>query len=133
VPEETPFRGRILVIDDVPAIGRVVEVALPQHEVVVVSQASDAFALFALAETFDVILCDVLMPELGGRDVIERVQRDWPHLASRIVFMTGGAFTAESRAFLGASPQPVLTKPFTIDELQTAVEDQLHQRNRERN
>ena len=130
---EAPLRGRILVIDDVPAIGRTIAAALPEHEVIVTSQAAEAFTRFAANELYDVILCDLMMPDLNGRDVVERLKADWPHLAERVVFMTGGAFTAESREFLQRTPHRVLTKPFSIDELRGAILTQMKDRLREHN
>jgi two-component system cell cycle sensor histidine kinase/response regulator CckA len=128
-----PIRGRILVIDDVPDIGRTIAAALREHDVTVVQEAEEAFALFASNEMFDVILCDLMMPEMGGRDVVERLKVEWPGLAERVVFMTGGAFTAESRDFLKRSPYRVLTKPFSIDDLRAEIRLQLQNRVRERN
>jgi signal transduction histidine kinase len=119
--EWTAPRARILVIDDLPAFGRTISRALIEHDVTVVSRADDAFALLEADETFDVVLCDLLMPETGGRGVLERLQAEWPHLAPNVIFMTGGAFTPESREFLQQSPQSVLTKPFALDELRAAV------------
>jgi signal transduction histidine kinase len=114
-------RARILVIDDLPAFGRTISRGLSEHEVTVVARANDAFALLAADETFDVVLCDLLMPETGGRGVFERLQADWPALARNVIFMTGGAFTPESREFLERTPQAVLTKPFSLGELRAAV------------
>jgi signal transduction histidine kinase len=114
-------RARILVIDDLPAFGRTLSRALTDHDIKVVSQADDAFALLRAKESFDVVLCDLLMPEGGGRGVFERLKAEWPHLASKVIFMTGGAFTPESREFLAQSSQPILTKPFSLDELRAAV------------
>jgi CheY-like chemotaxis protein len=126
-------RGRILVIDDVPAIGRTIADALPEHDVSVVSKASDAFIRFASNETFDVILCDLMMPQLGGRDVLTRLEADWPHLAACLIFITGGAFTAEAREFLKRTKQLVLKKPFSVDQLRTTILMHLEARLRERN
>jgi signal transduction histidine kinase len=114
-------RARILVIDDFPAFGRTLSRALTDHDVKVVSHADDAFALLKANETFDVVLCDLLMPEVGGSGVFERLKAEWPHLAPKVIFMTGGAFTPESREFLKQSSQPVLTKPFSLDELRAVV------------
>jgi len=114
-------RARILVIDDFPVLGRTISRALPDHDVTVVSRAEEAFALLEANETFDVVLCDLLMPEIGGKGVFERLKAEWPGLARNLIFMTGGAFTPESREFLAQSPQPVLTKPFTADELRARV------------
>jgi DNA-binding response OmpR family regulator len=73
------------------------------------------------------------MPELGGREVLARLEADWPELAETLIFMTGGAFTAESREFLGGSSKRVLDKPFSIESLRAAVGAQLRSRLRERN
>jgi signal transduction histidine kinase len=128
-----PTRGRILVIDDFPAIGRMISDALPEHDVTVVSQPSEAFARLESNETFDVILCDLLMPDLGGGDVLKRLEGEWPHLAASLIFMTGGAFTPESRELLARSKQMVLSKPFSIEELRTTILAHLQARLRGRN
>ena len=49
------------------------------------------------------------------------MKAEWPLLAANLIFMTGGAFTPESREFLEQSPQPVLSKPFSPDELRAVV------------
>jgi CheY-like chemotaxis protein len=122
-------RGRVLVIDDEPIIGRTIEAALAgEHEVVAVSLASEAFARLAAGETFDVVLCDLLMPEMTGREVYERLQSDWPRAARNVVFLTGGAFTPETSDFVNRTSRPVLFKPFRIDELRATVRAQLHDR-----
>jgi CheY-like chemotaxis protein len=61
------------------------------------------------------------MPEMGGREVHERVAADWPPLAARVVFMTGGAFTLEASDFLARTSSRVLAKPFAADELRALV------------
>jgi signal transduction histidine kinase len=119
--EEAGRRARILVIDDVPILGRSIARMLREHDVTFVARAEDAFTRLAANETFDVVLCDVQMPEIGGRGVLDRLQLDWPHLASKVVFMTGGAFTPEAREFLEHSAQTVLTKPFSLEELRAAI------------
>jgi signal transduction histidine kinase len=126
-------RGRILVIDDIPTIGRLIADALPEHDVTVVSQAREAFGHLEANETFDVILCDLLMPELGGGDVLKRLEAEWPHLAANVIIMTGGAFTPESRELLKRSKQMVLSKPFSIEELRTTILAHLQARLRGRN
>ena len=129
-----PARARVLVIDDVPAVGQTVAAALAEeYDVTVVTRACDAFSRLAAGEVFDVILCDLLMPKIGGREVFERLTAEWPHAASNVVFMTGGAFTPESREFLERSGQRLLPKPFRLDELRAIVEAQLDDRRGRRN
>jgi CheY-like chemotaxis protein len=106
---------------------------LPEHDVTLVSRAAEAFALFSSGETFDVILCDLMMPRLGGRDVLERLEAEWPHLAAAMIFMTGGAFTAEAREFLSHVKEAVLVKPFSIDQLRMTIMMHLQARIRGRN
>jgi len=65
--------------------------------------------------------------------VFERLTAEWPHAASNVVFMTGGAFTPESREFLERSGQRLLPKPFRLDELRAIVEAQLDDRRGRRN
>jgi signal transduction histidine kinase len=134
MPLVRPARARVLVIDDVAAVGQTIAAALSEeYDVTVVTRASDAFSRLGAGETFDVILCDLLMPKIGGREVFERLSAEWPHAAPNVVFMTGGAFTPESREFLDRSGQRILAKPFRIDELRAVVEAQLGERDRRRN
>lgn len=122
-------RGRVLVIDDEPFVGRAIEAVLcGDHDVVLAVRASEAFARLAAGETYDVILCDVMMPEFGGREVHERLMADWPHLASRVVFMTGGAFAPDVSEFLGRSSQRVLSKPFAPEELRAILRAHIEER-----
>jgi CheY-like chemotaxis protein len=127
-PDLTPVRARILVIDDLPAFGRTIARALVEHEVTVVDRAQEAFARLAVDDRFDVILCDVQMPELGARGVHDRLAIEWPQLCARLIYMTGGAFTPESREFLEQTPQTILTKPFSIDELRAAIDELMAER-----
>jgi signal transduction histidine kinase len=122
--KSAPARARILVIDDEPLMGRVIRAALAgTHDVVVVSRATDAFERLAADPNFDLILCDVVMPDVGGPEVYATVSERWPRLAKRLVFMTGGAFTPATKAFVARRQTPLLAKPFHVDELTTLVRD----------
>jgi len=111
--------GRILLIDDEPALGRSLSALLEgEHEVVPVTRARDALARIAEGERFDVVLCDLMMPELSGIDLYKLAPCD---VRDRIVFMTGGAFTPEARTFLAATDRPRLEKPFTEQALRDAI------------
>lgn len=114
----TARRSRVLVIDDEPMIGRVIHSALKnEHEVVVETRAADALARLDAGESFDLILCDLTMPNITGPDVFAVVSKRWPDLIPRLVFMTGGSFTDSTRAFVDNTTAPILAKPFTVDQL----------------
>jgi len=111
-------RSRVLVIDDEPMIGRVIQSALKsEHDVIFESRAADALARLEAGEAFDLILCDLAMPNISGPDVFNIVSARWPELLPRLIFMTGGSFTASTRAFLDTTTATVLAKPFAVDEL----------------
>jgi signal transduction histidine kinase len=121
-------RGRVLVVDDEPLIGRVLRAALKsEHEIVVVERAAAALALLNQGDKFDVVLCDLMMPDLSGPEFYEKVNDRWPQLAGRVVFMTGGAFTPRAVEFMKCVPTSVLAKPFDLDELKRVVSGHVRQ------
>jgi len=120
-PPSVPLRRvRILVVDDEPAITRVISELLSDHDVTIATNGSDARRLCA-ERSFDCILCDVMMPEMGGLDVHAALQADGHGHEQRIVFMTGGAFVPRERDFLATVDNPCLEKPFTPCGLEEAI------------
>jgi CheY-like chemotaxis protein len=116
-------RAKVLVIDDEPAVGRLLVRLLEEHHDVVVSaRAREALSRIDGGEQFDMILCDLMMPEVSGIDVHAYLERLHPSLASRIVFMTGGAFTEQAKAFLARLNTEHFPKPFSSDEVLLLVE-----------
>jgi len=87
--------------------------------------ASDgAAALLALRErTFDVIISDVRMPGMSGREFLDRLRRERPGLVPRVVFSTGDTFAPETAALLRESGVPTVTKPFDFAELERVIRD----------
>jgi CheY-like chemotaxis protein len=122
-------RGRILVIDDEPTIQRVVQRMLSrEHEVVTLSDAQEALSRLLGGEHFDVIFCDLMMPQMTGIDLYLELARVLPAQIARIVFLTGGAFTPQARAFLDEVPNPRIEKPFKLEHLRAVVNDRLQER-----
>jgi signal transduction histidine kinase len=118
------LRQRILVIDDEPQIGRVIRTALgADHDVSVVQRAGDALTLLELGQTFDLVLCDLVMPDLSGPEFYATVAARWPDLVGRLVFMTGGAFTPGTVEFMEHLATRILAKPFTADRLKGLVHE----------
>jgi CheY-like chemotaxis protein len=112
------------VVDDEVALTRTLDrILAPTCDVVVMNHGRDALALLSENPTpgFDVVLCDLMMPEITGEEVYTEVTRRWPDLARRFVFMTGGAFTPRGRRFLESVSAPVLEKPFDASQVRALV------------
>jgi CheY-like chemotaxis protein len=119
--------GKILVIDDEPQIGRVVKAALRLHDVVCLTSAVEALARLRAGERFDIIVCDLMMPQMTGMDFHEALERELPEQLQRIVFLTGGAFTAKARAFLERVKNLRIDKPFEVAALRALVAERLRE------
>ncbi|MGB3049453.1 MAG: response regulator [Polyangiales bacterium] len=113
----------VVVIDDEPLVGRSIRRALRGHEVEVFSSGKEAIARLCSDEPFDVVFCDLMMPEVSGMDVFRQVSKRRPELASRFVFMTGGAFTRQSRSFLKKTQLTCLEKPFELRQIRDLVRE----------
>ena len=134
VPPVAPSvrQAKVLVIDDEPLIARILQRALSRHQVIVANQARDALARIEQGETFDVILCDLMMPDVSGIDVHEYLTREHPAIARRLVFMTGGAFTAKAKSFLSGVTNERIDKPFSLVQVTQLVDRYVEARQRRR-
>lgn len=114
-------RARVLVVDDEPGVLNAVRRLLsPDYDVAGVT--SGTLALDRLrAESFGAILCDLLMPDMTGMELFARVAAENPEQAGRMLFITGGAFTAASRAFAETHADRLLEKPFDGEQLRARV------------
>jgi CheY-like chemotaxis protein len=119
-------RGRILVVDDEAAICASLKRLFTRHHVVsTVTSSMAALELFNAGERFDIVLCDLMMPEMGGLDLYQEVTRAAPEQASRFVFMSGASLSAQVSAFLATLPNALLHKPFDMRRLVDLVRDRL--------
>ncbi|WP_164017236.1 ATP-binding protein [Pyxidicoccus trucidator] len=111
--QASPSSGRrVLAVDDEPRVLDLLRRLLRGHELVTAANGREALERLRVDRAFDLILCDLMMPELTGVDVYEAVRESWPGLQERIVFVTGGAFTPDTQRFLQQVGNPTLTKPF---------------------
>ena len=118
----SPRHARILIIDDEPPLARSLGALLARdHDVEVMTSGADALEHLLAGETYDVVLCDVMMPNVSGIDLYERLAHDRPGEEAKIIFMTGGAFTDRARKFLARVPNRRIEKPFPIAELNAAL------------
>lgn len=111
-------RGRILVIDDDQQVNALIERTLTRAGYSVHTEYSSGAAFKRLAEeSFDAIVCDLLLPEMSGIELYERIVRLKPELAERLIFITGDATRPITRVFLQGADLPYLLKPFSPDQL----------------
>ena len=107
---------RILVIDDERYVARALQRLLRRHRVHVAGP-EEAGEILREAD-LDLVLCDLMMPGISGDRVYEAAS---PEARSRFVFMTGGACTETAETFLRETRQPVLVKPFDLDQFEGAA------------
>ena len=119
----TPGRKRILIVDDEPLFGQTMTMLLgAEHEVVVARTGGEGLERLLLERTFDLVLCDVSLPDIEGPALYEEVLRRDAELARRFVFVTGGAFNDSAREFLCRYQGPRLDKPFSLSALERLLE-----------
>ena len=115
-------RRRVLVIDDEPALATMIRRILDREcDVDVTIDAREGLERLAGPETYDVVLCDLMMPNMTGMDLFAEVARRQPGLERRFVFMTGGAFTPRATEFLAQVKNRRLEKPFETSVLKATV------------
>jgi CheY-like chemotaxis protein len=112
----------VLVVDDeslvAPAVARTLS---PDHDVTTEQESTRALERIHGGERFDVILCDVMMPNLSGVDFYLELERIAPEELDKVVFLTAGAFVVQAREFLDNVPNLRLEKPFTPEDLRNVV------------
>jgi len=118
----TTVRPRVLVVDDDDGVARALERILrSDYDVTVARSGEQALDIIGGGNAFAAMLVDIAMPGIDGPELYERIRTRWPGLEKKIVFATGGAFTAASRAFLARVPNSRFEKPITREELRPIV------------
>jgi PAS domain S-box-containing protein len=117
-----PTRRRVLVIDDELALAAMIRRVLDKEcHVDVAIDAREGLAYLAGPVPYDVVLCDLMMPDMTGMDLFAEVARRHPGVEERFVFMTGGAFTPRATEFLAQVKNRRLEKPFETSVLKATV------------
>ena len=111
----------VLVVDDEPQLGQLLGQLLAGYHVIAETSARTALARLQRGETFDRIVCDLMMPDVTGMDLYDAVATIDPTLQARFIFVSGGAFTERARSFLARVPNRRLAKPFDLGELVAAL------------
>jgi CheY-like chemotaxis protein len=118
IPSPAPRRGKILIVDDELRFGQTLQLLLSTaHEATYTPRATEALAWIQGGRQYDVILCDLMMADVTGKQFYEELCQLSPGLASRVIFMTGGAYTPASLDFVARMTNPLLTKPFKSEDL----------------
>ena len=113
-----PQMARILLVDDEEGVRNAIQrILTKEHEVVLAASGEEAITVLMDDQAFDLILCDLMMPELSGMDVFEEVQKQHPELAGKFVFITGGIFTPRASEFFKKVTNPKVEKPIDIESL----------------
>jgi two-component system NtrC family sensor kinase len=114
---------RVLVIEDEPAVARLIADVLGEegHRAEVVLDSREGLALIA-RKSYGLVICDLRMPYLGGRELFEELLRRGHPLRRRFVFVTGDVLSPHVAEFLKTSGAPYLAKPFFIEELKEVVQ-----------
>jgi CheY-like chemotaxis protein len=116
-------RARILIVDDEPLFGQTISLLLGiEHEVLVEHSGRGALGVLSNDADFDLVLCDLSLPDMNGPEIYARVSEQRPDLARRFVFVTGGAFTESTREFMERHDGFRLEKPFRISELERLLD-----------
>lgn len=116
--------ARVLVVDDDLRIGSVIRRTLgAAYLVEFVVDARVALARIEGGERFDVILSDVMMPEMSGVEFHRALATAAPDQHARVIFITGGATDADAESYLHQSPNPLVEKPFDLQRLRALVRE----------
>jgi PAS domain S-box-containing protein len=117
-PDAEAPGGRMLIVDDEPMIlGALRRSFAADYQVTCVADGRRAMDRLRAGERYDVILCDLMMPELTGMDLFAELTKLAPQQAERVVFVTGGAFTPRAREFLEKIPNARVEKPIDFQNL----------------
>jgi PAS domain S-box-containing protein len=126
--EEAAFRlsGKLLVVDDEPAIGRYVSdyLAAEGVDVTAVTSGRDAQTILRKGTRFDAVLTDLRMPDISGDRLLAFIVEKRPDLADRVVLMTGDALGPE--VVTNSSEAPVVVKPLELRALRQALRPMLN-------
>jgi signal transduction histidine kinase/ActR/RegA family two-component response regulator len=122
-------KSDILVIDDEPSVLQFVERLLTNkgQRVDVVDNAKDAIEFFN-SKSYDLILMDVLMPDMSGIELYKKFQQMDKSAGSRVLFMTGDVLGTTNRAVISQTRAHCIEKPFDPDVLMAKIDEVIHQK-----
>ena len=121
--------SRVLIVDDEDSMRQLVAraIAMDGHDIMTASDGAEALEILGSTDgAFDLLLTDIQMPIMDGIALALAAARDFPDLT--ILLMTGFAEQRERASGLNAIAYDVITKPFSVADIRTAVADALASR-----
>jgi PAS domain S-box-containing protein len=117
-----PHRRRVMVVDDEPRVADTIQRLLKRdYDITVALCGREAIEYIQNGARFDAIVSDVMMPNMTGIELLDELQRLAPEQAHRVIFLSGGAFTAQTRERLAHSGARQLEKPVTAKQLRACL------------
>jgi DNA-binding NarL/FixJ family response regulator len=117
-------RARVLLIDDEPVLLRGLKRSLSEHDVVTASSVKQGIQLY-LDDDFDIVFCDLMMPESSGLEFYTHLCELGPQHARRLVLMTGGVFADRLGCSVSEIQSPCILKPFRTGEIERLIHQAL--------
>jgi len=123
LPSVDDSTRRILIVDDELPVARSLRRLLDGSDVTIAGGGRQALELLSAGPDFDLVFCDLMMPDMSGMEVFETIRSSRPELAERFVFVTGGIFTELAHDFVAAVPNRCIQKPFQQGQLELLVQE----------
>lgn len=115
-------RGRVLLVDDEPILLRGLKRTLSEHDVVTATSVAQGIQLYESGD-FDIVFCDLMMPETTGLDFYSHLCALGHEHARRLVLMTGGVFADRLGCSLSQIRSPCIMKPFTAGLIERLIDE----------
>ncbi len=120
-----PQLARILLVDDDEDSAEAIALCLVGYDVTVITDPLEALRLIVEGESFQVIISDIMMPGMSGDVLYAKLLVAAPEQAERMIFVTGGGTTAQTRAFIPTMSGRIIGKPIDLTALIKRVEERL--------
>jgi signal transduction histidine kinase len=122
-PKNQPTRrARVLLVDDEPNILQTYAILLEdEFDVMTAANGAETLARVEAEPDLDLVICDVMMPDMDAASVLDEIRRSHPALVSRFVLHTGGAMTERTRRLVDSGNFPVFFKPISVAEIAKAI------------
>jgi CheY-like chemotaxis protein len=115
-------RRRMLFVEDHPELLAIYERTFRHHEIILVDTGELALTAIRQQRHFDLVVCDLLLPDIDGVEVYRRARQMEPELAARFVFATAADTRQRFQSSLEAVDVPILEKPFGMRLIRELLE-----------